>query len=341
MDEVKCLAVFERAFQRMGGMLFRPFNISKWFVLGFSAWLAVMFQSGGIFGYNSGNASESSPVFTPFKEFLKTLFTGEGTFVDKVCNYFGIEHSVFWLIVFGTAALILVLIAINLALLWLSSRFEFIFIDNLAGNHTRIVHPWTQFKKQGNSAFSWLIGFMVICILFLLVIFTITVFLIYPVILNYLRTYRLHIPDSGMTAAIATMAVFGFGTVVLAFIYYFFNEFVLLIMYRKNLPATVAYREFLRMLKDAPLTFVKFWLLQLVVNLACVIAVGLFVIWTCCVALIPLLLPYLNVVMLLPVLVFWRLQAMELMAALGPEYSPYPAPPEMPAADNHTVTRND
>ncbi len=40
-----------QAFDRMKRMLFQPFDIGKWFVIGFCAWLATLGDSGGSFNF--------------------------------------------------------------------------------------------------------------------------------------------------------------------------------------------------------------------------------------------------------------------------------------------------
>jgi hypothetical protein len=340
MYEIKCFDAFKRAFRRMVGMLFYPFAISKWFVLGFSAWLAIIFNSqggsgiGGTFYFKFSSSSHLPYVVSRSGSFLKDVFLGDVFFVGKVCNYLKIEQSVFWLIVFGTAASVLLVVVINLILVWVSSRFKFIFIDNIANNRAEIAKPWEQFKKRGNSAFWWLFSFMLVSVLFMLIVFTIITSQFYPVILDYLRTNNFKMSNSSIIISALTMVAFVLGMVILSFTYYFFNEFVMPIMYKKDLLAKAAYREFLKLLKAAPLTFVKFWFLQIFANIVCGIAVILLIITTCGIVVIPLLIPYLWAIVILPVLVFQRSQSMELMAAFGPEYSPYPAPVESQKNDD-------
>lgn len=329
MYKIKCFDAFKRAFRRMLGILFYPFAISKWFLLGFSAWLAIIFNSqggssgGGIFYFKFSDVNNLSYVVSRVGSFLKDIFLRDVFFVGKICNYFKIEQSVFWFLVFGTAALVLLVIAVNFILIWISSRFKFIFIDNMANNRAEIAKPWKEFKEYGNSAFWWLVGFALISILFMLIIFIAVSTLLYPVIQDFINTKTLRMSDFTSISLVLTIAVFVTGMLILSFTYYFFNEFVLLIMYKKHLRAKAAYQEFLNLLKAAPLTFVKFWLLQILANIACGIAVVIFILVTCGVAFIPMLIPYLGIVVILPVFVFSRLQSMELLAAFGSKYSPY------------------
>ncbi len=317
MYNIKCFDVFKQAFWRAIEILFFPFDISKWFILGFSAWLATMFNIS--FSYKNS----VRPV--RLEDFFKNILLGDGSFISRVCDYLSIEKSIFWLIIFGAVTLVLFIIVINLILLWVSSRFKFIFIDNIANNRVEISLPWARFKKLGNSAFWWFLAWGVISFLFAIIIFIVVVSLFYPVILNYLKNDSFNL--SALSISIFTLAatIYVIGGLIMLFALYFFNEFVLLIMYKKNFPAKAACLEFLQLLKTNPITFIKFLLLQILASIASATAVILFVVCTCCLALIPMLIPYLGAVVLLPVIVFQRLQAMELLSAFGPEYSPYPS----------------
>lgn len=332
MYDIKCFDAFKRAFRRMTRILFHPFAVSKWFVLGFCAWLTIIFYSqsgsggvGGGFYFKFSNSSNLPYVVSRIGSFLKDVFLGDVFFIGKICNYFKIEQSVFWLFVFGSAVSLLIMLVINLIFVWVSSRFKFIFIDNIAKNSAEIREPWKLFKERGDSAFWWLLKFVVICILFMSIIFIVASTMLYPVMQDFLKTKVLIISDFNSFLLVLTIAVFVSGMVILSFRYYFFNEFVLPIIYKKNLRAKAAYKDFLKLFMATPWTFIKFWLLQILANIACGIAVILFIIATCGIAAVPMLIPYFGVLVILPVFVFHRAQSMELLAAFGTEYSPYPA----------------
>ena len=340
MNEIKCVKVFIQAFNRMTQILFYPFDMTKWFILGFSAWLAVMFSGRGLGGgfslnFEHLNLKKGSELLrTParFRELLKSIFTDEGSFVGKVSEHFQIGESIFWLVIFGSIAFILMIIFINLLLLWLSSRFKFVFIHNLANNRSEISEPWKRFKKLGNSAFLWLFCYMLTLTLFMLIIFISACSLFYPVFIDFLQTGIINpgILNSFLSGMI--ILIFFCGMIVFSFAYYFFDQFVIVTMYRDNLTAVPAYRKFLRQLKSSPMTFLKFWILQIIANFLCSVAIVTLVLCTCCIAAVILAIPYVGSVMILPVNAFRRLQSMELMAAFGEDFSPYPAP--LPAADD-------
>ncbi len=68
MYDIKCFDAFKRAFHRMTQILFYPFAISKWFVLGFCAWLTIIFYSqsgsGGVGGSVNFKFSDNKLLLT-------------------------------------------------------------------------------------------------------------------------------------------------------------------------------------------------------------------------------------------------------------------------------------
>ena len=50
----------ESAWMGTKKILFQPFDIGKWFALGFSAWLATLLEGGGSFNFNGGGSGDSS-----------------------------------------------------------------------------------------------------------------------------------------------------------------------------------------------------------------------------------------------------------------------------------------
>ena len=339
MKNIEVFPIFQRAFHRMSIILFKPFDIAKWFFLGFSAWLGMMFsgQNGGNFNfkysYKLDASDETANINIPaeINDTLRKLFTSEGTFVERICNFFGINESLFWTIVYGGIFVIAIIAIIYVVMLWISSRFKFIFIENLAQNHTEISEPWYKYKNLGNSAFLWQLSYTGISLLFFVISFIIGMSLIYPIIVQAVRSSDFSFSATSFAYALLFSGVFVIFVIIFALVFYFFQQFVIPIMYKKHIGAMAAYKDFLELLKNNFLTFFLFFLLQIVAGLACYFAVALLVVCTCCIAIFPLAIPYISSVLLLPISVFMRLQSMELMYALGPEYSPYPAPPVHPS----------
>ena len=135
-----------RAWERMRRILFEPFELAKWLVLGFSAWLAGLASSGtGSTAWNSAGDEVSHRDIG---------VTGVGDAFERVAE------NLIWmpLVLLG----VLVVLAIVLAVLWVSSRAKFIFLDNVVHNRAEIVEPWKRFKTIGDSLFLWRVGFVAI-----------------------------------------------------------------------------------------------------------------------------------------------------------------------------------
>ena len=92
-------------------ILFEPFNARKWFVLGFSVFLAQL-GGGGSFNFNSNPFGHSTP--------------GTGPDFSPVAAWVS-EHLPL-VIALGTALFILIL-AMSVLFQWLSSRGQFMFLD--------------------------------------------------------------------------------------------------------------------------------------------------------------------------------------------------------------------
>jgi len=119
-----------RAWERMKHILWRPFDLAKWLVLGFSCWLA------GIYG-------------------------GHGSYEE-------LGGALIWLpLIF---IVIMAIAAILVLVLWLSSRAKVIYLDNVVHNRAQIVEPWHRLRDLGNSLFLWRLGFFVACGLVALVL---------------------------------------------------------------------------------------------------------------------------------------------------------------------------
>jgi len=127
-----------RAWNRMKIALFKPFDITKWFVIGFSAFLAGLTEGNGSSGGNGTSRLGDDVSFREFIEFPNTawewLMDNPGWFIAIV-------------------AIVVVLFAVGITLTWLSSRGMFMFLDNVAQDKAQIAKPWKQYKTEGNSLF--------------------------------------------------------------------------------------------------------------------------------------------------------------------------------------------
>src|SRR6476620_10701445 len=124
---IEVFAPFGEAFEATKKILFQPFDLTKWLVIGFAAWLATMFSSGG-FNYR--------------RNFEKGDWDWKAYIHDVPP----------WVIPLAIGGGLLVL-AIIVLLLWLNSRGRFIFTDCIVRNRGAIVEPWHEFRTEGNRYF--------------------------------------------------------------------------------------------------------------------------------------------------------------------------------------------
>lgn len=132
---ISVTAPFKPAWKHMVRILFKPFDIKKWFALGFCAFLSQCGEGGGGNGGNFGNQNNLSG-----SEFR------EG--VNNVEIWINNNWGLFLGIAIGSVMCILI---INLLVLWISSRGKFMLLDGIVKNRAAVIEPWNEFKTQANS----------------------------------------------------------------------------------------------------------------------------------------------------------------------------------------------
>ena len=148
--KIEIFAPFNAALELTKRILFQPFDLKKWCVIGFAAFLAHL--SGGVHS-NGFNPNWRN------KDWHWHAWSTSPT------NFAGADHMPVWadsLIIVGVA----IALAIVFVLLWIGARGRFIFIDCIVRNRAAIVAPWHEFQEEGNSffLFTLLIALVVIAI---------------------------------------------------------------------------------------------------------------------------------------------------------------------------------
>jgi hypothetical protein len=296
MGNIELIIPTTRAYERMKRVLFEPFDIKKWFLLGFSAWLAALADGGG-----GGNGLDGG-----------NIENWDGSFDGGWERWFHDNTLLAVAIIIGVCLIVLFILALVIALLWVSSRGKFMFLDNLVHDRTLISQPWKEFRQIANSLFIWrlLIGFGAMLVIFgigagaVLAIFALA-----------------------KSSEIAMWVVIGVMLLVLlllilalSYITVMLEEFVIPIMYKERIKTLPAVRRFLSLhgqhLPDFIIYFIWIILLWIGVMLGLVV-LGLV---TCCVGFLLMIIPYLGTVFLLPVAVFFRYLGPEFIRQYGPEF---------------------
>jgi hypothetical protein len=299
--EISVLTPVSQAIDRVKLMLFQPFDLGRWFVIGFCAWLASLGESGGFpsnFGPHGGGQSGNGPNFREL--------------MDETSNF--VAHNLYWII---PAVLILLVLAVawGLLLTWLSSRGKFMFLHCVALNQAEVKRPWREFTSEGNSLFWFRFVLGLFATLLLLPLLAAILFIAARML------YRGHADGGGVVLAI------GFGLILIALavcfglIRKFTIDFVVPIMFLRRTNCTTAWNEFLGLLGENIGRFTLYVLFQIVLRIAIVMLIVAAILMTCCIAGCLIALPYIGTVALLPVPVFKRSYSIYYLAQYGPTYN--------------------
>jgi hypothetical protein len=291
-----------RAWDRMKTALFKPFDLHKWFVFGFNAFLAgVMDASNG----GSGGRAGKEGNFGEFIHFPQTAWSW-------------LTNHPIWAvaILFG----IIVGIAVIVVLTWAGSRGVFMFLDNVVHDRVEIARPWREYRKEGNSLFVWRL-------LFGLVTFAAVGAVFALFFVKGAEIYDRGIGPEWPVLLIAGLALAALAAaLVLGYIVLFLKDFVAALMFKNRISCVEAWRVFLPLLGRYPFHFVGYGLLVFLLMIAFVAAVVVAGIGTCCIGFIVLIIPYISTVVTLPAWYTYRAFSLEFLAQLGPEYDVFERP---------------
>jgi hypothetical protein len=291
-----------RAWGRMTKALFKPFDIKKWFIVGFTAFLAGLMDGGGGNGSSGGRGHDGGDF-------------GDVINFPRIAWEWLMDHPEwFILIIFG----VLIILAIILVLTWLSSRGKFMFLHNVVHDVAQVVKPWCDLKKQGNSLFLWRVcyGFIV---------FGVIIFLIFLGFILAANIYWGNLPKPVPVLYIMGMVLLTFVIIVIfGFISCFLNNFIVPIMYKNNIKTNQAWGIFLPLFGRYFFYFILYGLWIFVLTIGVVIGIIIAGLFTCCIGFLVLLIPYISSVVLLPISYTYRAYSLEFLGQFGPEFSLFP-----------------
>jgi len=289
-------------------VLFRPFDLSKWFVIGFGAWLAFLGERGS--GFNgSFNWQKRRQINL---EDVRRAVTKTQDFVLA---------NLHWIIPVAVVAFSFVLV-LTVVFAWLRSRGQFIFLDCVINDQARIAEPWRKYAPEANSLF-W----------FRLVLSIAGMALMFPLV-GYvlLWAYRALMAEhcGELAPLIVSVSVMVLLSLILFLAVKFTVDFVVPLMFLRRTRCVAAWCEFLRLLGAYPGEWILYLLFQIVLTLAIVVVVFAAIIATCCIAGCLMILPYIGAVVLLPVLVFKRSYSIYFLSQFAPEYEALAPANEVP-----------
>jgi hypothetical protein len=314
--EISVTEPISPALERVKQMLFKPFDLGKWFTIGFCAWLAMLGESGGGFSGNYGGGNHTNSNSGNVGESFRHGFEQARDFT---------LDNLYW-IVPAVVGLVIFLLALWLLILWLSSRGKFMFLHCVALDKAEVGEPWGKFSAEAGSLFKFRI---VLGLAGMVLMLPPLIFIVVAIIQMVLRGE----PDMAAIIMVAGLILlFVLLAIVFALVHKFTVDFVVPIMFLRRGKCLAAWKEFYALLVGNAGHFALYILFQIVLGMAIgVITLGAILI-TCCLAGCLMLIPYIGTVLLLPVLIFKRSYSAYFLALFGPQYDVFPpAPPAPPA----------
>lgn len=291
---------FGQAFELMKKILFRPFDLKKWFVIGFAAFIAGSWGSG----------IKLNPFTQNFHARSHSVTHGFTNTAD---------HLPVWaipLIIIGAA----IAIAIMLLLVWIISRGRFVFTDCIARNRAAIAEPWREYRREGNSYFRFS---MLMAVAAVVVMGILALLFFIPLGVFGARSDGGAAAGAGMI--VVGVAMFCIGLVAAAYLTVVLHIMVP-VMYRRRCSAVEAFRDVAGLVSRHPAPFILFILFGIVLAVGVMIIGTILACVTCCIG----ALPYISTVLLLPAFVWLRGFLLCFLRQFGPDYDVWyqAAPPD-------------
>jgi hypothetical protein len=293
--------------------VFRPFDLGRWFVIGFCAWLAGLGENGFNFQTPHGSSRHGgSPD-------LQHDF-------QQVRDY--IAHNLYWIVPLAAVVLIVVL-GLGILMLWLNSRGKFMFLHCVALNKAEVTEPWHKYASLAHSLFIFRLVLALIGLVISLPTIGLIGVLIYGIVSSHEWTF------AGTVFLAALVMTWLLMAIAFALIGKFTRDFVVPIMFLRGKRCVESWGIFRDLLVENVWQFVLYLLFQIVIGIAISLLILTAVLVTLCIAGCLLAIPYVGTVLLLPVLVFQRTYSLHYLALYGSEFNVfpppgYPAPPSTP-----------
>ncbi len=302
--EISVTGPLERAIEISKRTLFSPADASKWFLIGFAAFLS-----------NCGRGSGSS-----YNPRITNTLSGPGgpggpggpNPWDQAQQY--IDKNMV-MMVFIFVLVLLLFLGFGLLFKWLGSRGDFMFLDMTAKNGGTLEGSWRATATLGNSLFMFRAILVVIQLGFTALAL---IFAALPA-LGDIQNSQFSDATIGVWVIIAILALIFF--VTLGFVNFILNNIVVPIMYARNMMVKDALRDARQLIQTYHSTFVLFLLMRI----ALVIGAGMLIATVgcvlCVVSCIPVLGQYLITVATLPISMFLLSYSACFMEQFGPEYT--------------------
>jgi hypothetical protein len=314
---VSVIAAINPAIEHTKLVLFRPFKLGKWFVLGFCAWLAQLGEGGGNpAGASNVRSPAAAQAPAPGPGPLPNAPQGAAPALapappDRFRQAMNWIQAHLGLAIGLLLAVVLITVSIGLLLTWLRSRGTFLFLDGVARNRAAVPQPWREYAREGNSLFRFLFLFGLTCFMVVLMIGSGAAGLALPDI----RARQFGAAArTALAIGIPLLLVF---ILAISLVNLFLFDFVVPIMYVRRQGVMRSLGDYNRAILAGHVgTLALYVLFQIVMT----IVLGFLGVLFCCGSLCLALLPYLGTVITLPLSVFRRAYSLYFLEQFSPDW---------------------
>jgi len=296
------LAAVAEAYSRTVTLLFKPFDMTRWFSMGFCAWLAYIGTQSSSLNYRE--RSEASSAF---------LKQHADRALEKA-SYL-LAHPLEAALVVAAALFALLL---SLWLCSVRSRGDFMFLHRWYRPEAQIRPCWQASRAAGRELFVWRVYFFLISFL----LFALDAAVAYGHIVKpYVAAGKVwNAALLKPTVACVTGAVLLM--LVVQLVAHMTKAFVVPVMYWHGVTASRAWLAVFALVNQYPFAVMGYLLCGMACGLASLFAIVTFGLLTCCIGFIPMVLPYLGAVTLLPFYLFFRGYAVCFLSQWRPDLVP-------------------
>ena len=301
------------AFRHMRRVLFDPFDLGRWIVLGFLSFLQLIGEGSPWSGLRFADA--------------ESWTRGAEHEVDEAIAWVS-SHWTFVAVV--GFVLVLFLLCLVVVFSWLSARGTFCYLSSVATNRIEVVRPWKVHGSLADSYFFWRIIFVTGSLL-AFVALAVPLYLSVNAILDSEAA-----PDAAraiMGSGLLVLTVLVILVLLVAFLLVqtFLTDFVVPIQYVRRIRCSAAFREGLALVRRSPGGFAVYFLLRFAFALAFGVAVFVVGCSTLCVGFCCMMIPVVGQTLLQPYYVFVRSFPLFFLRGFGPGYDAFgPGTPPAP-----------
>lgn len=300
ISTISVLDPISPAIERVRTILFEPFDLGKWCVIGFCAWLAQL-------GSGSGGGGGNRAQYDAHRENIRHE-------MEHAWEY--AANNLHWIVPVAVGVAVLI-IGLWLLMLWLSSRGRFMFLYCVAQNKAEVTYPWRRFRGHANNLFAFraIVGLISLGA-------AIVPFVIGGIVVSVSTTAMGFNPLAILSLVIAGVYLLMI-LIVSGVIGMFTRDFVVPIMYLRAITATQAWQILLDVLAVNKARFFLYILVQIAIAIAIGTTILMAACCTCLCAACLFALPYVGTVILLPVHVFNRSYSLYYLAQYGAQFNTF------------------